>query len=98
MNTKSPRKDAGTHENMLITPTQNVVLIAASTAFPPRFKTSTPICEQTAFSLATAPCFAFTRYASFRAHARSSQVDGRLADREWRSAEREMKKRAQNKV
>ena len=44
---------------------QNVVAIAASTAFPPSFSTSTPISEQTPFSLATAPFFASIRYAGF---------------------------------
>ena len=55
-----------THENMFRTPTQSVVLIAASTAFPPVFMTLTPILEHISFSLATAPCFALTRYAGLR--------------------------------
>jgi hypothetical protein len=50
-----------TYENILTTPTQRVVAIAASTAFPPSFKTSTPIFEQRTCSLATAPCLASIR-------------------------------------
>jgi hypothetical protein len=43
---------------MFTTPIQNVVATAASTAFPPSFRTSTPIFEHDSCSLATAPCAA----------------------------------------
>jgi hypothetical protein len=50
-----------THENILTTPTQKTALIAASTAFPPSFKTATPMSEHRLFSEATAPCSASMR-------------------------------------
>ncbi len=50
---------------MFTTPIQNVVATAASTAFPPSFRISTPIFEHSTFSLDTAPCLALIRYAGF---------------------------------
>jgi hypothetical protein len=63
---KSYDSDEQTHENMLTTPVQNEALMAASTAFPPSFNTSTPIFEQRSFSAATAPWSAIIRRAGLR--------------------------------
>lgn len=59
-------RERRTHENMLTTPMHNVVLMAASTAFPPCFIVFTPISEHNSFSLATAPRVASTMYALLR--------------------------------
>src|ERR1700684_2268527 len=61
-----------THKNILTTPIQNTVLTAASTAFPPRLSTSTPISEHCLFCEATAPCRALTKCTSL-----SDEIDCR---------------------
>jgi hypothetical protein len=57
-----------TYEYMLTTPTQSVVLMAASTALPPFLSTDTPMLEHSSFSLATAPCLALMSQAGLRPH------------------------------